>query len=120
VLPPEKKLVGRALTVQFISTPHHMAVVMAESARERGLNRTADRTAIARLDSGDVAVIDLFAKLESGSLVRNELVSYTTEATGDRAAVDGAHFYVLRIQETGMPAYVAGCPAPGRAGCSPA
>jgi 4-hydroxy-4-methyl-2-oxoglutarate aldolase len=80
VLLPEKKLVGRL----------------------------RNQTAIDMLQSGDVAVVDLFGKVTGGTFVGDKLAYYVQKTTGTGLVVDGALFYLGRIAKTGMPAYYRG------------
>jgi 4-hydroxy-4-methyl-2-oxoglutarate aldolase len=108
VLVPEKRLVGRAFTVQFMPTRPDLADAAQKEADERGFGRLRNQTAIDLLQSGDVAVVDLFGKVEGGTFVGDKLAYYINKTTGTGLVVDGALFYLSRIQKTGMPAYYRG------------
>ena len=60
------------------------------------------------LQSGDVAVVDLFGKIEGGTFVGDKLAYYIQKTTGTGLVVDGALFYLIASQQTGMPAYYRG------------
>ena len=109
VLLPEKRLVGRAFTVQFMPTRPDVAEAAQKIANENGIGALRNQTAIDMLQAGDVAVVDLFGKIEGGTFVGDKLaVPYVNKTTGTGLVVDGALFYLSRIQQTGMPAYFAG------------
>jgi 4-hydroxy-4-methyl-2-oxoglutarate aldolase len=108
VLLPDKKLVGRAFTVQFMPTRPDVADAAQKVADGKGLGRLRNQTAIDMLQSGDVAVVDLFGKVEGGTFVGDKLAYYVQKTTGTGLVVDGALFYLSRIQKTGMPAYYRG------------
>jgi 4-hydroxy-4-methyl-2-oxoglutarate aldolase len=108
VLLPDKKLVGRAFTVQFMPTRPDVAEAAQKLADEKGIGRLRNQTAIDMLQSGDVAVVDLFGKVEGGTFVGDKLAYYVQKTTGTGLVVDGALFYLGRIQKTGMPAYYRG------------
>jgi regulator of RNase E activity RraA len=108
VLLPEKRLVGRAFTVQFMPTRPDVAEAAQKLAEEKGMGRLRNQTAIDLLQSGDVAVVDLFGKIEGGTFVGDKLAYYVNKTTGTGLVVDGALFYLSRIQKTGMPAYYRG------------
>jgi regulator of RNase E activity RraA len=108
VLLPEKRLVGRAFTVQFMPTRPDVAEAAQKVADEAGVGRLRNQTAIDMLQSGDVAVVDLFGKVEGGTFVGDKLAYYVQKTTGTGLVVDGALFYLSRIQKTGMPAYYRG------------
>jgi 4-hydroxy-4-methyl-2-oxoglutarate aldolase len=108
VLLPEKRLVGRAFTVQFMPTRPDLAEAVQKEATEKGLGQLRNQTAIDMLQSGDVVVVDLFGKVEGGTFVGDKLAYYVQKTTGTGLVVDGALFYLNRIQKTGMPAYYRG------------
>ncbi|MGH9161676.1 MAG: RraA family protein [Vicinamibacteraceae bacterium] len=104
VLLPDKKLVGRAFTVQFMPTRADLAEAMQKDAEAKGLRRLRNQTTIDMLQSGDVAVVDLYGKIEGGTFVGDKLAYYINKTTGTGLIVDGALFYLGRIFDTGMPA----------------
>ncbi len=108
VLLPEKRLVGRAFTVQFMPTRPDLAEAAQKEADGRSFGRLRNQTAIDMLQSGDVAVVDLFGKVEGGTFVGDKLAYYIQKTTGTGLVVDGALFYLNRLQKTGMPAYYRG------------
>lgn len=108
VLLPEKRLVGRAFTVQFMPSRPDLAEAVQKEATEKGLGQLRNQTAIDMLQSGDVVVVDLFGKVEGGTFVGDKLAYYVQKTTGTGLVVDGALFYLNRIQKTGMPAYYRG------------
>src|SRR3954467_2257996 len=62
VLHPEKKLVGRAFTVQFMPLRPDLDSVVSARAQAAGLSRMNNQTAIDMLQPGDVLVVDLFGQ----------------------------------------------------------
>ena len=102
VLNPQKKLVGRAFTVQFMPARPDLSEVLDVRGRMR------NQTAIDMLQPGDVAVVDLFGKLESGTFVGDKLAYYVWKTTGTGMVIDGAMFYLSNIEKTGMPAFYRG------------
>jgi 4-hydroxy-4-methyl-2-oxoglutarate aldolase len=108
VLLPEKKLVGRAFTVQFMPTRPDLADAAQKEAESKGIGRLRNQTAIDMLQPGDVAVVDLFGKVNGGTFVGDKLAYYVQKTTGTGLVVDGALFYLSRIAKTGMPAYYRG------------
>lgn len=101
-LNPQKKLVGRAFTVQFMPARPDLSEVLDARGRLR------NQTAIDMLQPGDVAVVDLFGKLEGGTFVGDKLAYYVWKTTGTGMVIDGAMFYLSNIEKTGMPAYYRG------------
>lgn len=108
VLHPETKLVGRAFTVQFMPARADLAEAMNKEAEAKGLGRLGNRTAIDMLQEGDVAVVDLFGKVESGTFVGDKLAYYIWKTTGTGLVVDGGMFWLTNMLKTGMPAYYRG------------
>src|SRR5712692_3275937 len=102
VLNPQKKLVGRAFTVQFMPARPDLSEVLDARGRMR------NQTAIDMLQPGDVAVVDLFGKIESGTFVGDKLAYYVWKTTGTGMVIDGAMFYLSNIEKTGMPAFYRG------------
>ena len=108
VLHPETKLVGRAFTVQFMPARADLAEAMNKEAEAKGRGRLGNRTAIDMLQEGDVAVVDLFGKVESGTFVGDKLAYYIWKTTGTGLVVDGGMFWLANVFKTGMPAYYRG------------
>lgn len=98
-LNPQKKLVGRAFTVQFMPARPDLAEVLTK----RGTMR--NQTAIDMLEPGDVVVVDLFGKQEAGTFVGDKLAYYVWKTTGTGMVIDGSMFYLSNIEKTGMPAF---------------
>lgn len=108
VLLPNKKLVGRAFTVQFMPTRPDVADGAQKLADERGLGRLRNQTAIDMLQAGDVPVVDLYGKIEGSTFVGDKLAFYVQKVTGTGLIVDGALFYLGRLEKAGMSAYYRG------------
>ena len=106
VLHPGKKMVGRAVTVQFMpSRPDIDNVINAKNRAQggRGLN---NQVAIDLLQPGDVLVVDLFGKKDGGTIVGDNLFYYIMKTTkGGGLVVDGAIRDLEGISEMDMPAY---------------
>ncbi len=102
VLNPQKKLIGRAFTVQFMPARPDLSEVLDMRGRMR------NQTAIDMLEPGDVAVVDLFGKIEAGTFVGDKLAYYVWKTTGTGMVIDGAMFYLSNIERTGMPAFYRG------------
>lgn len=108
MLNPGKRLVGRAFTVQFMPTRPDVASAMQAEAEAKGLGRLRNQTVIDMLQPGDVIVVDLFGKIDSGTFVGDKLAYYIWKTTGTGMIVDGAMFWLGKIIPTGMPAYYRG------------
>jgi len=108
VLLPEKKLIGRAFTVQFMPTRPDLAEAAQKEADAKNLGRLRNQTTIDMLQKDDVAVVDLYGKIEGGTFVGDKLAYYIQKTTGTGLVVDGALFYLQRLAQAGMPAYYRG------------
>jgi len=106
VLHPGKTMVGRALTVQFMPLRSDVNQVAKAKAKDEGIPRLTNQTAIDRLESGDVLVVDLFGKKVDGTIVGDNLFYYVNVAThGGGLVVDGSVRDLDGISEIAMPAY---------------
>jgi 4-hydroxy-4-methyl-2-oxoglutarate aldolase len=103
---PEKTLVGRAFTVQFMPLRADVDDVLQAKAKARGIERLMNQTAIDMLRPGDVLVVDLFGKKVNGTIVGDNLFYYTNVAThGGGLVVDGSVRDLDGISQIDMPAY---------------
>jgi regulator of RNase E activity RraA len=106
VLHPDRKLVGRAFTVQFMPVRPDLDGVVNANAKPLGVARMNNQVAIDMLQPGDVLVVDLFGMDENGTIVGDNLFYYIMKAA--RAAglvVDGAIRDLEGIRSMAMPAY---------------
>ena len=106
VLHPEKKLAGRAFTVQFMPLRPDLDGVITAKAKAAGLPRLNNQVAIDMLQPGDVLVVDLFGQEEGGTIVGDNLFYYIMKATRSGGlVVDGAIRDLEGISRMDMPAY---------------
>jgi 4-hydroxy-4-methyl-2-oxoglutarate aldolase len=106
ILHPNKRLVGRAFTVQFMPLRPDLDSVINAKAQAAGLSRMNNQTAIDMLQPGDVLVVDLFGQGEGGTIVGDNLFYYIMKATkGAGLVVDGAIWDLDGISAMDMPAY---------------
>ena len=107
VLKPGHTMVGRVFTVQFMPLRQDLADVAEKKAKERGLDRLMNQTAIDMLQPGDVLVVDLFGKKVNGTIVGDNLFYYVMTATHKGGiVVDGAVRDLDGISEIDMPGYI--------------
>jgi 4-hydroxy-4-methyl-2-oxoglutarate aldolase len=99
VLNPQKKLIGRAFTVQFMPARPDLT----EFIDTRG--RLRNQSAIDMLEKDDVVVVDLFGKHEGGTFVGDKLAYYVWKTTGTGVILNGSMFYLSNIEKSGMPAF---------------
>jgi 4-hydroxy-4-methyl-2-oxoglutarate aldolase len=107
VLHPNLKLVGRAFTVQFMPARPDLDVFVNAKAQAAGWgSRMYNQTAIDMLQPGDVLVVDLFSKVDGGTMVGDNLFYYIMKTTKTGGlVVDGAVRDLEGISEMMMPAY---------------
>jgi 4-hydroxy-4-methyl-2-oxoglutarate aldolase len=106
VLKPGKTMVGRVFSVQFMPVREDLASVAEKKAKERGIQRLTNQTAIDMLQPGDVLVVDLFGKKVNGTIVGDNLFYYVMTATHKGGLiVDGSIRDLDGISEIDMPGY---------------
>jgi 4-hydroxy-4-methyl-2-oxoglutarate aldolase len=107
VLKPGKTMVGRVFTVQFMPVREDVASVSEKKAKERGIPRLTNQTAIDMLQPGDVLVVDMFGKKVNGTIVGDNLFYYVMTATHKGGlVVDGSVRDLDGISEIDMPGYI--------------
>ncbi len=103
---PDKILVGRAFTVQFMPMRGDVDEVTQAKAKQHGVKRLMNQTAIDMLQPGDVLVVDMFGKKADGTIVGDNLFYYIMVATHKAGlVVDGSVRDLDGISEIDMPAY---------------
>jgi len=106
ILHPGMKLVGRAFTVQFMSTRPDIMNAVTADATKAGIARYNHQYAIDQLQPGDVFVADMFGKKTDGPIVGDNLFYYIMKATGSAGlVVDGSVRDLEGLAEIQMPAY---------------
>src|SRR5258708_39117550 len=87
ILHPDKPMVGRAFTMQFMPLRPDVEHVADAKAKERGIAHLSNQTAIDLLQPGDVLIVDLFGKKVGGTSVGDNLFYYIMTPTKDCALV---------------------------------
>jgi regulator of RNase E activity RraA len=106
ILHPDKKMVGRAFTVQFMPARPDLDSVMTAKAKAAGIPRLYNQAAIDMVQPGDILVVDLFGKGEDGTIVGDNLFYYLMKsAKAAGLVVDGAIRDLEGISAMEMPAY---------------
>src|SRR5205085_10241507 len=90
ILHPDRRLVGRAVTAQFMPYRPDIGEVSEARARAQGLGHNGNQRVIDTLKRGDVLVVDLFGKIEQGTLVGDNLATAIYGSTRTGFVVDGA------------------------------
>jgi regulator of RNase E activity RraA len=115
ILHPNRKLVGRAVTAQFMPARPDIADIMEADAKAKGLRDNGNQRVLDLLQPGDVLVVDLFGKVEEGTIVGDNLATYIYATTGTGLVVDGAIRDLEGIQPIDMSVYCRGAhPTPIR------
>lgn len=103
---PDKKLVGRVVTAQFMPFRADADEAIRAKAKEHGISNLKNQTVIDMLQPGDVLVVDLFGKKVNGTMVGDNLFYYINKATkGAGLIIDGSIRDLDGISEIDMPAY---------------
>ncbi len=108
ILHPDKHLVGRALTAQFMPLREDVQMVAEAKANGTGPRRNANQRVIDMLQNGDVIVVDLYGKEEGGTFVGDNLATAIDTFTHNGMVVDGAVRDLDSIAQMGMPIYIRG------------
>jgi regulator of RNase E activity RraA len=105
MLHPGTKLVGRAVTAQFMPARPDVADISEAEAKSRGLARSPNQRVIDTLQPGDVIVVDLFGKVEGGTFVGDNLATAVYAASKSGMVIDGSIRDLEGIFELPMQAY---------------
>jgi regulator of RNase E activity RraA len=106
ILHPGKPMVGRAFTLQFMPLRPDIDEIARNKAKDHGIPRLTNQTAIDMLQPGDVLVVDIFGKKVNGTIVGDNLFYYVMKATNRGGlVVDGSIRDLDGISEIDMPAY---------------
>lgn len=108
ILHPDRKLVGRAVTAQFMPIRPDVFEIMDAEAKAKGLGKNAHQRVIDTLQPGDVFVVDLFGKIENGTIVGDNLATAVYAATKTGIVVDGAIRDLEGINPIDMSVYFRG------------
>src|SRR5690349_17616594 len=99
-------MVGRAFTLQFMPLRPDVEEIAKNKAKDHGVPRLMNQTAIDMLQPGDVLVVDLFGKKVNGTIVGDNLFYYVYKAThAGGLVVDGSIRDLNGISEIDMPGY---------------
>lgn len=90
LLHPGKKLIGRAVTVQYMPLRPDVGEVADANAVSKGLAKAPPQRVIDMLQPGDVVVVDLFGKIAFGTFGGDNLHTALYAATGTGFVIDGS------------------------------
>ena len=115
---PDQRMVGRAVTVQYlpvrpdlfqVTESQNKGVQLAHNPREAALGHgTAARRMIDVLQKRDVLVVDMLGDLEAGGPIGDNLATAIYAATNEGFVIDGAVRDLTGILEIPMGAYFRG------------
>lgn len=109
ILHPGLKLIGRAVTAQFLPLRPDVNDVLEADAKAAGKGRGAQhQRVIDTLTPGDVLVADLFGKIENGTLVGDNLATAIYSFSKNGFVVDGAFRDLEGIFPMNMQVYYRG------------
>ena len=108
VLHPDKHLVGRAITAQFMPLREDVQSVAEAKANGNGPRRNANQRVIDSLQNGDTIVVDLYGKQEGGTYVGDNLATAIQTFTHTGMVIDGAVRDLDSISQMDMPVYIRG------------
>ncbi len=106
ILHPEKHLIGRAVTAQFMPLRDDILSVAEAKANGTGPKRNANQRVIDSLEGGDTIVVDLYGKQEGGTYVGDNLATAINTFTHTGMVINGALRDLDSIFEMGMPVYI--------------
>lgn len=102
---PEIKLIGRAFTAEYMPVRPDVEEVIETDATRQGLSDRTHTRVIGMLQPGDVLVVDLFGKIEEGSMTGDNLSAAIYAATGNGFVVDGGIRDLDGIRKQPVPIY---------------
>ncbi len=109
VLHPGVKLIGRAVTAQFLPLRPDVNEVIEADAKAAGKGRGAQhQRVIDTLTPGDVLVADIFGKVENGTMVGDNLATAVYAFSKNGFVVDGGFRDLEGIFPIGMQIYYRG------------
>jgi 4-hydroxy-4-methyl-2-oxoglutarate aldolase len=105
VLHPEKKLVGRAVTAQYLPVRPDLEEVLQQEAKASGLPASTNQKVIDLLQLNDVPVVDLMGAAPGHNFGGDNLHAAIYGVTRTGAVVDGTVRDVAGIAELGSQVY---------------
>ncbi len=88
---PGERLVGRAVTVQFVPfRPDFNTYINEQGKKENRVGRGQNSWVISTLTKGDVMVVDLYGKIKDGTIIGDNLGTSMMAKTGTGLVVNGA------------------------------
>jgi regulator of RNase E activity RraA len=108
LLHPGQKLVGRAVTAQYMPRRPDLAAIIDAHAAANGMPSSLPERVIDLLGPGDVVVVDLFGKITEGTFGGDNLHTAIYAATRTGFVIDGAVRDLSGVMRTGAAGYIRG------------
>jgi len=108
ILHPEKVLVGRAVTAQYMPLRPDMNEVMEREAAAKKMPQGLPQRVIDTLQTNDVVVVDLFGKIAFGTFGGDNLHTAIWAATKTGFVIDGSIRDLSGIMKLGSAGYFRG------------
>jgi regulator of RNase E activity RraA len=108
IMHPDMKLVGRAVTLQFMPQRPDLQTPSDPNTGSSGPHIAGHQRFIDALQPGDVAVVDLFGQIQGGTIVGDNLATAIWNASKTGLVVDGAIRDIEGIFPIPMPVYYKG------------
>ncbi len=108
MLHPDQKLVGRAVTAQYMPLRPDIGDVADANATSKGLTKSPPQRVIDMLQPGDVVVVDMFGKIAFGTFGGDNLHTAIWAATKTGFVIDGSIRDLGGIMELGSAGYFRG------------
>ena len=108
ILHPDIKLVGRAVTAQYMPARPDLSEVINGRARANGMPSSLPERVIDQLLPGDVVVVDMFGKITDGTFGGDNLHTAIYAATKTGFVIDGSVRDLSGVIRTGSAGYIRG------------
>ena len=108
ILHPGRKLVGRAVTAQYMPLRPDIGDIADSNATSKGLAKAPPQRVIDMLQPGDVVVVDLFGKITFGTFGGDNLHTALFAATKTGFVIDGSIRDLDGVLEVGSDGYFRG------------
>ena len=106
---PGKKIIGRAFTIQFMPNRPDLEAGMKTAAAKNNSAPVSKSNTIDMLQKNDLAVVDLYGKIDGGlPYVGDKLAYYIWKTTGTGLIVEGGIYYLETTARSGMQAFYRG------------
>jgi regulator of RNase E activity RraA len=106
IMHPDLKLVGRAVTLQFMPQRPDLQTPSDPNTGNPGPHIAGHQRFIDALQPGDVPVVDLYGKIEGGTIVGDNLAAAIWNASKTGLVVDGAIRDIEGIFPIGTKAFI--------------